>query len=60
MATIRAPDEIVPALEHILGLLPIQVAVTYVITILLTGISVAVLSYAYKALKGYGPDDIVT
>jgi len=60
MATIRTPDEIVPALEHILGLLPIQVAVTYVITILLTGMSVAVLSYAYKALKGYGPDDIVT
>ena len=57
--TVRTVEDFLAALRRTEDLLPYSTAVNYVITVLLSAVSVAVLGYAYKALKGYGPDDIV-
>ncbi len=60
MLSVRSLDELVPMLRKAADLLVVQSVVNYALTILISGIAVAALSYAYKALRGYGPDDIVT
>jgi hypothetical protein len=53
------PDEVMAALRRWSELLPVVAAINYVILIVAGAVGVALLSYSYKALKGYGPDDMV-
>ncbi|HZP20307.1 MAG TPA: hypothetical protein VFB16_08865, partial [Bauldia sp.] len=60
MLSVNSLEELSAALRRAADLLIVQSVINYVVTTLISGIAVAALSYAYKALRGYGPDDIVT
>jgi hypothetical protein len=51
---------VIAALRRWSDFLPLVAVINYVVLIIAGAVGVALLSFSYKALKGLGPEDMLT